>query len=102
MRRHELKSWPAFFAGLVDGTKTAEVRLNDRDFREGDVLVLREYDLSSDRFTGREQVRRISRVDEVTSVIGPEALRHDPEHRVSRVEFVLLSFERDDAGRLDA
>lgn len=40
---HELKIWPGFFEAVSSGDKTFEVRNNDRDFRQGDALVLREY-----------------------------------------------------------
>jgi hypothetical protein len=43
MRIHDLKCWPPFFHLIQERLKTAEVRLNDRDYREGDVLLLREY-----------------------------------------------------------
>lgn len=41
---HHLKSWPVFFERVISGTKTYEIRRNDRDFRVGDVLYLQEWD----------------------------------------------------------
>src|SRR3954470_11426726 len=40
---HELKCWPEFYKALVSGEKTFELRKNDRGFRVGDVLWLREW-----------------------------------------------------------
>lgn len=36
--RHKLKIKPSYFAALKRGEKTCEIRLNDRDYRVGDVL----------------------------------------------------------------
>lgn len=52
-RRHVLKTWPMYFQPMVEGHKTFELRKNDRDFRVGDVLELREYDLANDHYSGR-------------------------------------------------
>jgi hypothetical protein len=43
MREHELKIWPPFFEHLLDGRKRFEVRLNDREFKDDDVIKFREY-----------------------------------------------------------
>lgn len=79
MSEHRLKTWPGFFAGLMDGTKTAEVRRNDRHFQVGDVLLLREFDAEEDNYTGRFVRRTISRVDDLRLVTGVDG-------------FALLSF----------
>ena len=49
---HRLKTHSNEFAALKRGEKTAEFRKNDRDFREGDVLILEEWDPESRGFTG--------------------------------------------------
>jgi hypothetical protein len=41
---HTLKTWPEFFAALKAGSKTFEVRINDRDFKVGDILRLTFHD----------------------------------------------------------
>ena len=40
---HELKCWPEFFSAIVSGEKTFELRKDDRGFKVGDVLRLREW-----------------------------------------------------------
>ena len=42
---HELKIAPSYFAAVIAGDKTFEIRDNsDRDFQNGDLVVLREFD----------------------------------------------------------
>ncbi len=53
MKIHELKCWTNVFPAIVDGTKTAEYRKNDRDYQVGDILKLKEYDPSGGQFTGQ-------------------------------------------------
>lgn len=59
-RQHELKCWPHYFERLLDGTKTFEVRHNDRGFRGGDVLWLREWEPGGRGFTGRCLRKRVT------------------------------------------
>lgn len=40
---HELKCWPVFYRELVAGTKTFELRRNDRNYQQGDMLVIDEW-----------------------------------------------------------
>ncbi len=42
--RHELKIWPQYYARVADGSKTFEVRKNDRNFQMGDTVELRYFD----------------------------------------------------------
>ena len=44
MKVHELKTWPSFFHEICTGQKTFEFRKNDRDFKENDLLLLKEFD----------------------------------------------------------
>ena len=52
MTIHTLKCDPVWFQRSLDGTKTFEVRRNDRGFQRGDQVRLREYTIFG--YTGRE------------------------------------------------
>jgi len=53
MTTHILKSWPKFFGPVSAGTRTHELRRNDRGFCVGDLLELHEYEPVKGEFTGR-------------------------------------------------
>jgi hypothetical protein len=59
-REHELKVWPEFWDALASGEKTFELRKDDRGFRAGDVLYLREWNPRSETYSGREMRRLVS------------------------------------------
>jgi hypothetical protein len=50
---HELKTWPQYFERVNVGDKTFEVRRNDRNFQVGDFLCLREWDPTTEKYTGK-------------------------------------------------
>ena len=54
---HELKILPQWFADVLTGKKNFEIRRNDRDFKVGDYLLLKEYERG--HYTGRELKKRI-------------------------------------------
>lgn len=61
---HDLKTWPAPFAAILDGSKCYEIRRDDRGFQVGDVLRLREWEPGHSRdeygYTGREALRLVT------------------------------------------
>jgi len=61
-REHNLKTWPDSFAAMWIGTKTAEYRLTDRDFRVGDTLVLSEWEPEEEEYTGRSIISTITHI----------------------------------------
>lgn len=44
LKIHNLKIKPNYFKDVVNGKKTFDVRFNDRNFKEGDIVVLEEFD----------------------------------------------------------
>lgn len=61
MRTHTLKTWPAFYSAVIDGSKTFEVREDDRGYAVGDTLHLREWEPEgSGTLTGREATCRVT------------------------------------------
>ena len=58
-KTHELKTIPPYFEQIRRGIKKFELRKNDRDYRVGDVLVLKEYLPFTQTYTGKETVREI-------------------------------------------
>lgn len=52
MMTHELKTVQPYFDAVADGSKTFEIRKNDRGFKVGDRLRLREYNPAGDSYSG--------------------------------------------------
>lgn len=50
---HKLKTWPRYFSAVLDGSKTFEMRINDREYKIGDFLHLVEWS-EGGGYTGRE------------------------------------------------
>lgn len=40
---HDLKTWPEYFEAIKNGSKNFELRYNDRGFKIGDFLCLKEW-----------------------------------------------------------
>ena len=77
---HDVKSWPSFFEAILAGTKLHEVRrVTDRHYEVGDCLRLREYDPVTKKYTGREQLVRITYITsaELPCALSEECLHPD-------------------------
>lgn len=56
--RHRLKTVPAAFWAVCNGSKKHELRKNDRCFKVGDELLLEEWD--ADNYTGNQVLVRVT------------------------------------------
>lgn len=64
MTQHILKTWPRYWHAIENGSKTFELRVNDRDFNVGDELILRQWDNNTQTYLGTRNL-----VVEVTYVL---------------------------------
>jgi len=58
----EKKVWPEYFEAIVSGKKKYELRLADWKCKEGDTLVLREWNPRIKEYTGRRVEKRVTYV----------------------------------------
>ncbi len=56
------KIWPKYFEAVALGKKKYELRLNDFDVNEGDILVLEEWNPDTKEYTGRSVEKKVSYV----------------------------------------
>jgi Domain of unknown function (DUF3850) len=75
---HELKSWPMFFEPVLRREKTFEIRFNDRGYKVGDTLLLREWDPNTKKYSGREVRRRVLYVTEYMQTPGWVTMSIEP------------------------
>jgi ribosomal protein S17 len=59
------KTWPELFQKILDGKKTADLRLADFDIQEGDVLILEEYNPKTKQYTGRILKKKVKNLNKV-------------------------------------
>ena len=60
-RVHKLKIKSEYFLAVINKTKTAEIRYNDRNYQVGDILILNEID-ENGIFTGNKCVVIVTHV----------------------------------------
>ena len=66
--KHQLKTINPFYTDMVDGYKNFECRLNDRDFKVGDILILSEWHGKETGYSGSQIEKRITYI--LSSFVG--------------------------------
>jgi len=64
---HDIKVWHDEFVKIQEGSKRHEFRKNDRDYKTGQILLLRDFHPVGDKYLGGEIVARIEAIS-----YGPE------------------------------
>lgn len=62
MTKIHKKIWPQYFDDVSLGKKKYELRLGDFQVREGDTLVLEEWDPKTKKYTGRSLQKKVTSV----------------------------------------
>jgi len=57
------KIWPEYFEAVNSGKKKFELRLDDFEVKEGDILILEEWNPKTREYTGRKTEKKAVRVD---------------------------------------
>lgn len=56
------KIWPEFFERVKSGKKKFELRLADFECKEGDILILEEWNPENKKYTGRKIEKKVGYV----------------------------------------
>ena len=83
----EKKVWPEYFEKILSGEKNFELRLADWECKAGDILVLKEWNPETSRYTGRELEK------EVTYVYKTKNLQFWSKKEIDKHGFQIISFK---------
>jgi hypothetical protein len=89
---HEVKSWPQFFGPVVAGTRRHELRRNDRGYEVGDQVVLREWDPTDGRYTGRQATAAITSITSNEHPCAVSDVGLHPDFCILTIEVATTSF----------
>lgn len=87
---HELKIESQYFKEVINGKKTFEIRKNDRNFKVGDLVKLKEIDENKE-YTGNESVFEITYI---TDYAQKENYIVFSISKISKSEFIRLKVQR--------
>lgn len=81
------KCWPEFFNNILEGKKKFELRLADFEIREGNTLILEEWDPVTKEYTGRKIEKKIS------FVLHTKDIKFWNKEDIDKLGFVVMSLD---------
>ena len=89
MKRIEKKWWPETFDLFASGRRKFELRLADFELEAGDIIVAREWDPKTQKYSGRTKEFKVGAVEH--SVKNP--LKFWPIEKIKEKGFLIIEFE---------
>ena len=83
----EKKIWPEFFQKILEGDKTFEFRLADFECHPEDILVLKEWDPKTKKYTSRQLEKKI------TYVLKTKDVKFWTQEEMDKYGFQIISFK---------
>ena len=80
------KTWPELFNAVLSGKKKLDLRLADMDVKEGDTLILEEYNPEKKEYTGRKIEKKVN------FVVKTKDLKFWNEEEVDKYGYVVMGF----------
>lgn len=81
------KAWPVFFERVLSGKKKFDLRLADFEIKEGDILILEEWDPETKEYTGRKIEKKVG------YVVKTKDEKHYTEEEIDKYGFQVIGFE---------
>ena len=81
------KIWPKYFELVKSGKKKFEVRLANFRTKQGDILILEEWDPEKEEYTGRKLEKKVG------FVLKTKDVEFWPEEDVNKFGFVIVSLD---------
>ena len=80
------KARPELFQAVLEGKKNFDLRLNDEEINEGDILILKEYDSTKKEYTGRELKKKVK------FTLKTKDLNFWDKDKIDELGFVVIGF----------
>lgn len=87
MNKIELKVDKEFFEKILSGDKNFEIRLGNKEFNKGDILVIMEKDPNTNELTGR----KIEKI--VTYVRNTKDIKHWSKEDIEKYGLQIIAFK---------
>ena len=79
------KVWPELFEKVLSGEKKFDLRLADEEIKEGDTLILEEWDSKKKEYTGRRVEKKVG------FVLKTKDLKFWSEEDINKYGFLVFS-----------